>query len=145
MNNHLTLRSGNPTLNAKTFSGFDLTTGTTMTIMGTVQKTSFALLLLMCTALFTWNLPTGDPRSSGLMIMGMIGGFIVALITAFKPHLAKFTVPIYSLLQGLALGGISKFFETMYPGIVTQAVMLTFGTLAALLLAYSSGLSLIHI
>ena len=47
MNNHLTLRSGNPTLNAKTFSGFDLTTGTTMTIMGTVQKTSFALLLLM--------------------------------------------------------------------------------------------------
>ena len=140
MNNHLTLRSGNPTLNAKTFSGFDLTTGTTMTIMGTVQKTSFALLLLMCTALFTWNLPTGDPRSSGLMIMGMIGGFIVALITAFKPHLAKFTVPIYSLLQGLALGGISKFFETMYPGIVTQAVMLTFGTLAALLLAYSSGL-----
>ena len=58
MNNHLTLRSGNPTLNAKTFSGFDLTTGTTMTIMGTVQKTSFALLLLMCTALFTWNLPT---------------------------------------------------------------------------------------
>ena len=95
MNNHLTLRSGNPTLNAKTFSGFDLTTGTTMTIMGTVQKTSFALLLLMCTALFTWNLPTGDPRSSGLMIMGMIGGFIVALITAFKPHLAKFTVPIF--------------------------------------------------
>ena len=88
MNNHLTLRSGNPTLNAKTFSGFDLTTGTTMTIMGTVQKTSFALLLLMCTALFTWNLPTGDPRSSGLMIMGMIGGFIVALITAFTPHLA---------------------------------------------------------
>ena len=88
MNNHLTLRSGNPTLNAKTFSGFDLTTGTTMTIMGTVQKTSFALLLLMCTALFTWNLPTGDPRSSGLMIMGMIGGFIIALITAFKPHLS---------------------------------------------------------
>ena len=143
MNNHLTLRSGNPTLNAKTFTGFDLASGTTMTIMGTVNKTGLALLLLMCTALFTWNLPTGDPRSSGLMITGMIGGFIVALITAFKPHIAKFTVPIYSLLQGLALGGISKFFETMYPGIVTQAVMLTFGTLAALLLAYR--LTLIHI
>ena len=111
-----------------------------MTIMGTVHKTGLALLLLMSTALFTWNLPNGDPKASGLMIFGMIGGFIVALITAFKPHMAQYTVPIYALLQGLALGGISKFFETMYPGIVTQAVMLTFGTLAALLLAYRSGL-----
>jgi len=140
MNNHLTLRSGNPTLNAKTFGGFDLTTGATMTIMGTVYKTALALLLLMSTAIFTWNLPYGDPKTSALMIIGMIGGFIVALITAFKPHVAQYTVPVYSLLQGLALGGISKFFETMYPGIVTQAVMLTFGTLAALLLAYRSGL-----
>ena len=72
MNNHLTLRSGNPTLNAKTFSGFDLATGSTMTIMGTVHKTGLALLLLMTTALFTWNLPSGDPKTSGLMILGMI-------------------------------------------------------------------------
>ncbi|GIS56811.1 MAG: hypothetical protein CM1200mP1_07490 [Candidatus Neomarinimicrobiota bacterium] len=58
-----------------------------MTIMGTVHKTGLALLLLMSTALFTWNLPNGDPKASGLMIFGMIGGFIVALITAFKPHM----------------------------------------------------------
>ena len=44
------------------------------------------------------------------------------------------------LLEGLALGGISRFFETLYPGIVNQAVFLTFGTLAALLFAYRSGL-----
>ena len=100
MNNHLTLRSGNPTLNAKTFGGFDLTTGATMTIMGTVSKTALALLLLMSTAIFTWNLPYGDPKTSALMIIGMIGGFIVALITAFKPHVAQYTVPVYSLLQG---------------------------------------------
>ena len=74
------------------------------------------------------------------MMIGMLGGFILALVTIFKQHLAKYTVPAYSILQGLALGGISKFFETMYPGIVTQAVMLTFGTLGALLLAYVSGL-----
>ena len=140
MNRHLSLRSGNPTLNAKTFTNFDMTSGLSMSISGTVQKTAFSLILLMTASLFTWNLPTGDPRSSGLMIMGMIGGFIVALITAFKPHLAKFTVPIYSLLQGLALGGISRFFETLYPGIVNQAIFLTFGTLAALLFAYRSGL-----
>tara|TARA_B000000477_G_C5996124_1_gene187007 strand:- start:47 stop:661 length:615 start_codon:yes stop_codon:yes gene_type:complete len=94
----------------------------------------------MTASLFTWNLPAGDPRSGGLMMIGMLGGFILALVTIFKQHLAKYTVPAYAILQGLALGGISKFFETMYPGIVTQAVMLTFGTLGALLLAYVSGL-----
>ena len=140
MNRHLTLRSGNPALNTKTFSGFDMTTGASMTIMGTVHKTALGLLLLMSTALFTWNMPAGDPRATGLMIVGMIGGLIVALVTIFKNHLAKYTVPAYALLEGLALGGISKFFEVMYPGIVNQAVMLTFGTLGALLLAYRSGL-----
>ncbi|MBT7194552.1 MAG: Bax inhibitor-1/YccA family protein [Candidatus Marinimicrobia bacterium] len=140
MNRHLTFRSGNPSLNAKTFSGFDLTTGATMTIMGTVQKTALSLLLLMTTALFTWNLPLSDPRANGLMMLGVFGGLGVAILTVFKHHLAKYTVPAYALLQGLALGGISKFFESMYPGIVNQAVMLTFGTLGALLLAYSSGL-----
>ena len=140
MNRHLTLRSGTPALNTKTFSGFDMTTGASMTIMGTVHKTALGLLLLMSTALFTWNMPAGDPRATGLMIVGMIGGLIVAIVTIFKNHLAKYTVPAYALLEGLALGGISKFFEVMYPGIVNQAVMLTFGTLGALLLAYRSGL-----
>ena len=68
MNRHLTLRSGNPALNTKTFSGFDMTTGASMTIMGTVHKTALGLLLLMSTALFTWNMPAGDPRATGLMI-----------------------------------------------------------------------------
>ena len=140
MNRHLTLRSGNPALNTKTFSGFDMTTGTSMTIMGTVHKTALGLLLLMSTALFTWNMPAGDPRAIGLMMLGIFGGLIVAIITVFKHHLAKYTVPAYDLLEGLALGGISKFFDVMYPGIVNQAVMLTFGTLGALLLAYRSGL-----
>lgn len=140
MNRHLTLRSGNPTLNAKTFSGFDMSKVAPMTIMGTVHKTALSLFLLMTTALFTWNLPVGDPRGNSLMMLGMIGGLVVAIVTVFKHHWAKYTVPAYALLQGLALGGISKFFETMYPGIVNQAVMLTFGTLGALLLAYMSGL-----
>jgi len=117
-----------------------MTSEQSMTISGTVYKTAFSLLLLMTASLFTWNLPAGDPRSGGLMMIGMLGGFILALVTIFKQHLARYTVPAYAILQGLALGGISKFFETMYPGIVTQAVMLTFGTLGALLLAYVSGL-----
>ena len=140
MNNHLTFRSGNPALSAKTFRQFAASNTDSMTIMGTVHKTALSLLLLMSTALFTWNLPVGDSRATGLMILGLIGGLVLAFITIFKKHLSPYTVPAYSLLEGLALGGISKTFEAMYPGIVNQAVFLTFGTLGALLFAYRSGL-----
>ena len=111
-----------------------------MTITGTVNKTALGLLLLMTTAIFTWNMAPNDPRVGGLMMVGIFGGLIAAMITVFKQHLAPYTTPIYALLEGLALGGISRFFETLYPGIVNQAVFLTFGTLAALLFAYRSGL-----
>ena len=141
MSNHLSLRSGNPVLKANTFIQRQTTIDTgTMTITGTVNKTALGLLLLMTTAIFTWNMAPADPRISALMMIGIFGGLIAAIITVFKRHLAPYTTPIYALLEGLALGGISRFFETLYPGIVNQAVFLTFGTLAALLFAYQSGL-----
>jgi uncharacterized YccA/Bax inhibitor family protein len=141
MSNHLSLRSGNPVLKANTFIQRQTTIDTgMMTITGTVNKTALGLLLLMTTAIFTWNMSPTDPRISALMMVGIFGGLIAAIITVFKRHLAPYTTPIYALLEGLALGGISRFFETLYPGIVNQAVFLTFGTLAALLFAYRSGL-----
>ena len=141
MSNHLSLRSGNPVLKANTFINRQVAIDTgTMTIMGTVNKTALGLLLLMTTAIFTWNMAPTDPRMSVLMMVGIFGGLIAAIITVFKRHLAPYTTPIYALLEGLALGGISRFFETLYPGIVNQAVFITFGTLAALLFAYRSGL-----
>ena len=74
------------------------------------------------------------------MIFGLVGGLIAAMITIFNPTKANITAPIYALLQGLAVGGISAMYESSFDGIVIQAVALTFGTLAALLLAYKSGL-----
>jgi uncharacterized YccA/Bax inhibitor family protein len=105
-----------------------------MTLDGTVNKTGISLLILMLTATYTWNSP-----SPGLMIVGGIGGFIVAMITIFKRHLSPITVPIYAALEGLMLGGVSMMFEQLYPGIVSQAIFLTFGILASLLIAYKSG------
>ena len=141
MSNHLSLRSGNPVLKANTFiQRQTIIDAGTMTITGTVNKTALGLLLLMTTAIFTWNMAPTDPRINALMMVGIFGGLIVAIITVSKRHLAPYTTPIYALLEGLALGGISRFFETLYPGIVNQAIFLTFGTLAALLFAYRSGL-----
>jgi len=135
MNPHLSMRSGNPALSAKTFKNAVSTGTEKMTIGGTVNKTAMSLLLLMATASYTWTNP-----SPALMTFGLFGGLIMAIITIFKKTWAPYTVSGYALLKGLALGGISRFFEMQYPGIVSQAIFLTFGILAALLLAYKSGL-----
>ena len=74
------------------------------------------------------------------MIGGAIGGFVVALITVFKKTWSPITAPIYALLEGLFIGCISSTFEARYPGIVIQAVGLTFGTLFGLLVAYKTGI-----
>ena len=63
------------------------------------------------------------------MYAGAIGGFVVAMITIFKSEWAGYTTPIYALLEGLFLGGISALFESMFPGIVFQAIALTFDSL----------------
>ena len=135
MNGHTTFRSGNPSLNKNTFKSFSITTESQMTLDGTVNKTGISLLLLMFTATYTWNSP-----SLGLMVLGGIGGFIVGILTHFKRHLSAITVPIYAALEGLLLGGISTMFEQLYPGIVSQAIFITFGILASLLIVYKSGL-----
>jgi uncharacterized YccA/Bax inhibitor family protein len=75
-----------------------------------------------------------------LMWIGLIGGLIFAMITIFKKTWAPVTAPVYSLLEGLALGSISAILEVRYPGIAMQSVGLTFGTLLVLLVAYRSGL-----
>jgi uncharacterized YccA/Bax inhibitor family protein len=137
MARHLALRSGNPALTSKVFMELGRAdAASAMTIQGTVNKTGLALFLLMAAATLTWN----SPEAGGLIWIGALGGFIVALITIFKKTAAPYTVPVYAVLEGLFLGGISRIFESMYPGIVQQAVFLTFGTLGALLLAYRSGL-----
>ena len=138
------MRTANPALNSKTFTGLPRTTDArAMTIQGTVNKTALLLLLVLFTSSWTWNLyfSAGDPAVVMPWVFGgLIGGFIVALVTVFKKQWAVLTAPIYSLLEGLALGGISAIFEARFPGIVIQAVGLTFGTLFCLLMAYKSGM-----
>jgi uncharacterized YccA/Bax inhibitor family protein len=131
------LRSTNPVLKEKAFAGA-IPTGEAMTIQGTVNKTGLLLLFVVATAAWTWGLshsPTPEaayPWTFG----GAIGGFVVALVTIFKKEWAPISAPIYSLLEGLVLGGISAIFERSYPGIAVQAISLTFGVMFVMLLAY---------
>jgi len=136
MANHLALRSGNPALSSETFKGINvIPNNQTMTINGTVNKTTFSLLLLLIAGSFTFS-----PNYTWLILPGMIGGFIAAMITIFKKEWAPITVPIYAILKGLALGGISYMYNIQFEGIVSQAILLTLGILFALLFAYKSKL-----
>jgi uncharacterized YccA/Bax inhibitor family protein len=137
------MRTSNPALNDQAFRGAGVAVGEPMTLQGTVNKTGVLLLCVIATAAWTWNIfmHTHSPESAmSLAMVGGIGGFIVALVTIFKKTWAPVTAPIYALLEGLVLGGISAMFELRFPGIAIQAVSLTFGTLAVLLLVYRSGL-----
>ena len=134
MSRHLSLRSGNPVLSKNTFNSATNVTET-MTINGTVNKTAISLFLLVGTGYLTFN-----TMNTVLLIACGIGGFIVALITVFRKHWAPITVPIYAILEGGMLGGISFMYNSMYDGIVTNAIFLTLGILLSLLMAYRSGL-----
>ncbi len=132
------IRSGNPALRSNVFTGVRPVDSTdVMTIQGTVNKTFILLALIIFSAGWVWSNPI---RYLPLLWIGLIGGFIVAMVTIFKKQWAAFTSPIYAVLEGLVLGGISALMEKAYPGIVMQAVGLTFSTLFCLLLAYKSRL-----
>jgi len=139
----LSFRTGNPVLKESTFENARSLTGERgMTVDGTVNKTGLLLICVVATASWTWSLGrSADPSAAmGLLLIGALGGFVVAMVTVFKQSWAPVTAPIYALLEGLVLGGISAIFEVRYPGIPMQAVMLTMGTLVCMLLAYRAGL-----
>lgn len=139
------MRTANPALKEKVFSdSIGGARGETMTINGTVNRTGFLILLVVAAAWYSWTRsapgPDGTIAANPFILIGALGGFIVALITIFKKNIAPITAPIYAVLEGLFLGGLSAMFEAQYSGIAAQACFATFGTLGALLLAYRSGL-----
>lgn len=140
------MRSANPVLQGDTFSGIGYSSSNveTMTIQGVVFKTLLLILFSSLTAGWTWIKyfqSGGNPASiSALVMIGAIGGFILAIATAFKPQWASVTAVFYALFEGLFIGGLSAMLEAQFPGIAIQAAGLTFGTLITMLLAYQSGL-----
>ena len=137
------MRTSNPALNANAFRGEGVGVGEAMTLQGTVNKTGALLICVIATAAWTWNVYIHSQNPAAVMpllAIGGIGGFIFAMVTIFKKTWAPVTAPIYALLEGLVLGGISAIYDVKFHGIAIQAVSLTFGTLLVLLLAYRSGL-----
>jgi len=137
------LQSSNPTLNERTFGAARVGVGEpAMTIQGTVNKTFILLAILVLAAMWTWS-KTSDPASAGFVgitfFVSMFGGLILAFATSFKPKWSPITAPLYAAFEGLLLGIVSAYFEMRYPGIVLQAVGLTFAVTFAMLMGYKAG------
>jgi uncharacterized YccA/Bax inhibitor family protein len=138
-------RSSNPALQENTFRDLRLQGRTeVMTISGTVVKTGILLFLALLSAGYTWlkffKAGANPATVTPWMWLGIIGGLVAAFTTVFKKEWAPITAPIYAVLEGLFIGGISAVLESAYPGVVIQAVGLTFGTLFAMLFTYQTGL-----
>lgn len=135
------MRTLNPVLKDDIFlRDRDFTTSERMSVEGTIHRSITALALCFLSAIFTWNFAPEWGLIGPFSLIGGLGGFIIAIITIFKKSWAAFTTPLYAILEGALLGGISFLFEQSYPGIVFQAVVLSFGVLFAMLLIYRLGI-----
>jgi uncharacterized YccA/Bax inhibitor family protein len=147
------MKTSNPALGENTFrnvpgqygtlNGGAIDAAARMTLNGTINKTGILLVCAMATAAWSWYsfLTSGNLSAAGLMVaVGAFGGFIVAMVTAFKKEWSPVTAPLYALLEGLFLGGISALVNQRQPGIAIEAVGLTFGTLFVMLFLYRTGI-----
>ena len=142
------MKSSNHVLSDRMFAREQVFGQETMTLNGTMNKTGLMLLLVIAGAVFTWSkfftvFNTEFPQEAmsavtPWLLVGGIGGFIAALVTAFRPKSAGVTAPVYALLQGLFLGGISAMLESSYSGIVMRAVALTLAVFLVMLVLYRS-------
>lgn len=136
----MAFRSGNPALNVKTFENVTVNRSEgVMTLEGTVNKIGILLItvVVICGGIMQFAPTT---LYFPLMITGAIGALIMGIVTTVSKVKAPVTAPVYAVFEGLFLGGISSFANALYPGVVTQAVLLTFGVFFSLLVAYKSGL-----
>ncbi len=137
-------KSGNPALSEKRFEASLTGAGTeTMTERGTMNKFIFLFFLLMASALLTWKAHFEGVNVFPWVIGSAIVGLILALVTSFRPQYGQYTVPAYGLVEGVFVGGISAVYSDAFsevaPGLVMQAVALTFGTVIAMYVLYRTG------
>ncbi|MEI6950610.1 Bax inhibitor-1/YccA family protein [Paraflavisolibacter sp. H34] len=138
------IKGGNPVLSDKSFDKVFRGSGELMTVQGTVQKFGLMFLMVLASASFTWSMFSKGVDVSSWMWGSAIGGFVVALVITFKKEWAPYLALAYALLEGLFLGAISAHYNALfsqsYPGIIMQAVLLTFGTAGAMYFFYQTGI-----
>jgi uncharacterized YccA/Bax inhibitor family protein len=129
------MESSNPLLNRVIDLSQERETTSTMDMAGVVNKTGILILLCLGAGAFSWS----QPQLQGPFIfVGLIGGLIACLVGTFKPATTPVTAPLYAVMEGLCLGALSQILNLRYPGIMVNALFLTFGVLALMLALYAT-------
>jgi uncharacterized YccA/Bax inhibitor family protein len=139
-------RSGNPALSDSTFDKSNYSDvpwweeeSNLMSIEGVAEKTGILLLITATTAIMTaFSMPEAWP----LILIGAVGGLVVALMVIFSGSMNPVLICSYAALEGLVLGGITWVFEVGLdmPGIGILAALLTFLILGGMIAIYRAGL-----
>ena len=106
-----------------------------MTIDDVVARTAIMFAVLVTVGAVAWSLNLG----SGALLLGFLGGFVLAMVNAFSKTVKPAMAIAYAAFQGLALGTISSMYNTVYDGIVSQAILVTISAFAGMLFAFKSG------
>jgi uncharacterized YccA/Bax inhibitor family protein len=106
-----------------------------MTIDDVVTRTAIMFAVLVTVGAVAWSLNLGG----GALLLGFIGGFVLAMVNSFSKTVKPALAIAYAAFQGLALGTISNMYNTMYDGIVSQAILVTLSAFAGMLFAFKSG------
>lgn len=135
--------TGNPALRQRIFENHPLVAGQeAMTFSGTINKFIFMFLMLASASVFSWSMYSRGGNITPLIMIGLLGGFVLAIIISFKMEWSPYLAPAYGLFEGLAIGAISAYmndaFKVKAPYIVMQAILLTFGVVIAMLFLYKT-------
>ena len=106
-----------------------------MTIEDVVAKTGFLFAILVVVGAVAWRSNLG----MGAVLLGFLGGFVLAMIISFSKTIKQGLVVAYAALEGLALGTLSSYYESFYPVIFSQAVIGTMAAFAGVLVMYRNG------
>jgi uncharacterized YccA/Bax inhibitor family protein len=108
-----------------------------MTMDDVVTKTGLTFLVTVAAAAVIWALP--GTTGWALALPAVLVGLVLGLVIAFKMISNPVATLAYAAVEGVFLGAISEAFDTVYPGIVVQAVIGTLGVFAGMLVVYKTG------
>jgi uncharacterized YccA/Bax inhibitor family protein len=106
-----------------------------MTIDDVVARTAIMFAVLVTVGAVAWSMNLG----AGALLLGFLGGFVLAMVNTFSKTVKPALAIAYAAFQGLALGTISNMYNTMFDGIVSQAILVTLSAFAGMLFAFKSG------
>ncbi|HEY0507296.1 MAG TPA: Bax inhibitor-1/YccA family protein, partial [Blastococcus sp.] len=118
-------------------SPYAATTTQYLTMDDVVQKTGLSFLVTVATAALVWAMP--GQAAWGLALPAVLVAFVLGLVISFKQIASPIATLAYGALYGVALGAISEAFNSIYPGIVMQALIGTFGVFGGMLVVYKTG------